>query len=160
MTAMLMMTVMIMIARGEREENAIDAAGSVVFLHDELDPSASGWPRPQKWKSLRHGNDAETQADAVGADAILHPRGDFALEEDHVGDAPEHDEVDHDGDVEPHGDVVLNPIARCDRMTLELHELRGWGGRLGLSRDERRERLAHLAANGWALYRPGRPSSL
>src|SRR5258708_15281207 len=60
-------------AGGEGEEDLVHAGGFVVFLDDEFDAVGDGLeeaPRP----------------DAVGADAVLDPTGDFAFEEDEVGD--------------------------------------------------------------------------
>ena len=88
MTAMLRMTTMIIMTGAMREEDPVDALGPVVFLQDELQPVGQRLAEAEHLLVLQERDDAEAEADAVGADAVLHPRGDLPLEQDQVRHRP------------------------------------------------------------------------
>ena len=93
--------------RRDREQDLVDVLGPVVFLEDELQPVGQRLAEAEHVLVLEERDDAEAQPDAVGADAVLHPRGDLALQQDQVRDrAEDHGVSRRSGDVDPGGMCV------------------------------------------------------
>ncbi len=106
--------------RREAEEDLVDLRGGVVLLQEELHAVGEGLAQTEEAlegafpaQELQEG-EAEVEADAVRADAVLDVRGDLAFEVDEVGDAEEHDmghdrqhmEADEGLRVDPFGEKV------------------------------------------------------
>lgn len=78
----------------EAEESLIGVQGRVVFLQHELDAVGETLAQANHAFERRQNRQTKVEPDAVGADAILDVRGDFALKVNEVGAGHEND-VNH-----------------------------------------------------------------
>ena len=109
--------------RREREEDLVDVLRAVVFLQDELQPVRQRLAEAEHVLVLQHGMMPKPEPDAVGADAVLHPRRDLALQQDQVRHRPEHREVHDERDVQPRrgedvDDEVFDRVEHGNHITL------------------------------------------
>ena len=91
--------------RRNSKEDAVDVLGTVIFLDDEFQSVGERLAESPEMEILKHGDDAEAESDAIGADAVLDPTGDFALKQNQIGDRSQNGEMRHQENDEPGRDI-------------------------------------------------------